>query len=161
METMALIVTLLVMMVGAVGSVLPFLPGVPITYLGFFIYGFASHWHDYGWPTMVGFGLLTAFVLVMDNVAGAMGAKKYGASRAGIIGSIVGAIAGFFFFFGIIGVIIGPLIGAVVFELLFGRTWKEAMRSGWGTFVGFVAGSLFKVMASFIMVAAFLWLVFF
>ena len=159
MEIALLIVALLVMVVGLVGSFLPMIPGVPLVYSGYLIYGLASHWRHYGLATMVVFGLITVLVIVLDYVAGSMGAKKFGASRAGAWGAIIGAVVGVLVF-NLIGLVVGTFGGAMLGELLLGRSMGQAFRSGWGAFLGFLTGSLFKVMAATIMLGSFLWLVF-
>ena len=76
MEIALLIVALLVMVVGLVGSFLPMIPGVPLVYSGYLIYGLASHWRHYGLATMVVFGLIAVLVIVLDYVAGINGGEK-------------------------------------------------------------------------------------
>lgn len=156
-DVVLLVLTFLIMSVGVAGSFLPVLPAVPIVYAGYFIWGLASGWQDYGLWTMIFWGAVAAFMQVMDYLVGAMGAKRYGASRAGIWGAVIGGIVGLFL--GIVGLIIGPFIGAVGAEMLFGRNLGEALRSGWGTFVGLLAGSLFKFLVCIVMVGTFIWLI--
>ena len=155
MQTVFLIVTLLIMAVGLVGAVLPIIPSIPIIYLGYLVYGLGSGWKDYGLGMMIFWGVVTVLVLIADYFVGALGAKRYGATKFGIIGSIVGTIVGLIFL-NIFGLIIGPFVGAMGGEILAGRSLGEATRSGWGTFVGFVAGSLFKIMVACAMIGSFL-----
>ena len=159
MEIAMLILALLVMAVGLVGSFLPMIPGVPLVYSGYLIYGLASHWQKYGSTTMIIFGLVTVLVIALDYVAGSVGAKKFGASRVGAWGAIIGAVVGVLTF-NLIGLVVGTFGGAVLGELILGRTMGEAFRSGWGAFLGFLTGSLFKVMAATIMFGCFIWFVF-
>ena len=158
METVFLIIALLIMMGGLIGTILPIIPSVPMVYLGYFIYGFASDWKDYGSTVMIVFGLVTIFVLVLDYVAGAIGAKRFGGSRLGAVGAIVGALVGVIFF-NIVGLVVGTFAGAALGELVLGRTMQEAIMSGSGALVGFLAGSLFKLMTSLVMIGAFLWFI--
>ncbi len=158
METIYLVLSLIIMVAGLAGTVLPILPSIPLVYSGFLIYGLGTGWHDFGAGVMIFFGALTVFVLVLDYVAGAVGAKKFGASTAGVIGSVIGAILGVIFF-NIIGLLVGVFAGAVFGELHHGRTTEEAFRSGWGAFLGFVAGSLFKFVIAFFMIGVFLLLI--
>jgi uncharacterized protein YqgC (DUF456 family) len=158
MDTIYLILSLVIMTAGLAGTVLPVLPSIPLVYSGFLIYGFGTGWHDFGTGIVVFFGALTVLVLVLDYVAGAVGAKKYGASSAGVIGSIIGAIAGVIFF-NVIGLLVGVFAGAVFGELYCGRTTEAALRSGWGAFLGFLAGTLFKFLIAFAMIGAFLLLI--
>lgn len=155
-ETIALIFAIILIFSGLVGTIIPMLPGIPMIYTGFIIYGLGSHWKDYGVNAMIFWGVITVFMVFLDYYAGALGAKKYGASMAGIWGSIIGGILGVIFL-GFVGIIFGPLIGAVAGELLSGKSQKAAWKSGWGTLIGFLAGSLFKLIVGFTMVGTFFW----
>ncbi|MEW5722630.1 MAG: DUF456 domain-containing protein [Thermodesulfobacteriota bacterium] len=158
MNVLYLVISLLIMAVGLIGSVVPVLPGLPVVYLGYAVYGLATGWRDYGWGIMLVMGLVTAAVLVLDYLVGAMGAKRYGASWVGMAGAVLGAVVGLIFF-NVIGLIVGPLVGAFAGEILRGRSSEEAFRAGWGAFLGFVAGSVFKLMMGLLMIGVFLVLV--
>jgi uncharacterized protein len=155
-----LVLSLLIMIVGLAGTLLPVVPGIPLIYFGYVIYGLASHWTDYGQNAMIFWGIVTILMVALDYYAGALGAKKYGASAAGIWGSIIGGILGVVFL-SFIGLLIGPFLGAVAGELLAGKSRSEAWRSGWGAFVGFLAGSLVKIVVGISMIGTFLWWVIF
>jgi len=98
--------------------------------------------------------------VLVDYYAGAAGAKKYGASTAGVIGAILGAILGVIFL-NIPGLILGPFLGAVIGEMFAGKKQKEAWRAGWGAFLGFLAGSLFKITTGIMMFFLFLYFLIF
>ncbi len=152
--------SILTMAVGLAGTVIPMLPGIPLIYLGYIIYGIATSWQNYGQDAMIFWGVVTVLSVLLDYYAGALGAKKYGASKAGVWGAIIGGILGIIFL-GFIGIIVGPILGALAAELLAGKAPKEALKSGWGSFIGFLAGSLFKVIIGFIMIGTFIWWIFF
>jgi uncharacterized protein YqgC (DUF456 family) len=80
----------------------------------------------------------------VDYVAGIIGAQKYGASKSGIWGSIIGSLLGLFFF-PPFGFLIGALVGAVAAEMLIGRKFEEAIKSGFGVLVGTFGGMVAKV----------------
>lgn len=144
MHIVVLIACLLLMAVGLAGTVVPVLPGIPIIWLGMMAYGWYTGWVAYGFTAMLVVAILVILSLAVDQLASAMGAKKFGASRAGMIGSIVGAIAGLLVF-SLPGLIAGTFLGAMAFELAFSqRNLKESMASGAGALLGFLAGSLFK-----------------
>ena len=92
-------------------------------------------------------------LLLVDFVAGAAGTKKYGGGVWGIGGAIIGAIAGLLLF-PPFGLILGPLVGAILGELIGGKSSEDAVRAGWGSFVGFLAGTLVKYAACGAMVLA-------
>ena len=152
--------TILIMAIGLVGTVLPVIPGILLIYAGYLLYGFATGWHAYGLAAIVGWSVVTALVLLLDVFGGAIGARKYGATRFGTVGSLIGGVIGALAA-GFPGLILGPFVGATVGELLRGRSHREALRSGWGTFLGFMAGSVIKIAIGVVMIGTFVWWVIF
>ena len=160
MEYLWLFVAFLFILVGLVGVIIPFLPGIVLIYLAYVVWGLASGWQDYGAATMVILGLATALSYAVDYLASAIGAKKYGASPVGVWGSILGGLLGFVFF-SLPGLILGPLLGAVLGELLMGKTKRQALRAGWGALLGFLGGSIFKIALAVIMIGLFIFYILF
>ncbi len=150
------VITLLIMAIGLVGTVLPVIPGILLIYAGYLLYGFATGWEAYGLIAIVGWSVVTALVLLLDVFAGAIGARKYGATRFGTWGSLIGGVIGALAA-GFPGLILGPFVGATAGELLRGRSHREALRSGWGTFLGFMAGSVIKIAIGVVMIGTFIW----
>ena len=150
------VITLLIMAIGLVGTVLPVIPGILLIYAGYLLYGFATGWEAYGLAAIVGWSVVTALVLLLDVFAGAIGARKYGATRFGTWGSLIGGVIGALAA-GFPGLILGPFVGATAGELLRGRSHREALRSGWGTFLGFMAGSVIKIAIGVVMIGTFIW----
>ncbi len=155
-DTVIFIAVLVLMLVGLAGSVIPVIPGIPLIYLGYIIFGLASGWKFFGVGFMVFWGIVTLLMMSLDYYAGVIGAKRFGASTAGLWGSVFGGLLGIIFL-GFIGIIVGPFLGAVFGELLSGKTSRSALRSGWGTFLGFLGGSLFKIIVGMVMIGVFVW----
>ncbi len=151
---------LLIMLVGLAGVILPMLPGVPIIWLGAFLYGLSTGFEKINWNILGIFAILTAFTIVLDYVANLYGAKKMGATRWGIIGALFGMLVGLLTG-GLIGLLVGSFAGAVLGELLGGKTESQALRAGIGTFLGFLGGTLIKFIVGCIMIGVFLWKVLF
>lgn len=159
MEIAALILCFLLLIVGFLGVILPFLPGIPLAWAGVFLYGLATGFEKLSLTTVMVFLGLTLLSLLVDFIAPMLGAGKYKASKLGILGVFVGSIVGIFAF-GFWGVILGPLIGAVAGELLACRDPRQALFTGVGTMVGCIFGSFFKlvlimVMAGFVIISLF------
>lgn len=129
---------------GAVGVLLPFLPGVPVAWLGMLLFGYVTEFVFVSWKILFIFLGLTILTMILDGIAPIIGAKKFQASRYGIIGSGVGLIFGILIF-GPVGIIVGPFAGALIGELLSGRSEEAAWRSAKGTLIGFLAGSAVKL----------------
>jgi hypothetical protein len=152
-EIIGLVAALLVMCVGVAGSVLPVLPSTPLVVIA--AVGHRLYFGDNSVSNLV-LGLiigLTLFSLLLDYVAGMVGAKKLGATWRGILGAVVGAIVGLFF--SLPGLILGPFIGAALFEMLGGRKWEEATRAGLGAVLGVLAGAVGKLACCLAMMALF------
>lgn len=144
---------------GMAGVIIPIIPSTPLIWLGAFIYALFDGFESISWLLLLIFAFLTILSMVLDYLGGIIGARKFGATKWGIVGSMIGAIAGFFAG-GIIGMIIGPFFGAVLFELFFGKDLKTAFMSGVGTIVGFLGGAISKIVIGIIMIGIFIWKVF-
>ena len=142
MEIALLILAGICMLVGIVGCIIPGLPGVPIAYAGLWI-AQATDRINFGWKMLLIWGIVTIVVSVLDYVVPAWGTKKFGGTKYGVWGSTIGVLVGLFF--GAVGVIAGPLIGAILGELIGGKEVKEALKAGWGSFVGLLCGTILKL----------------
>ena len=140
------------MIAGVVGSVIPFLPGTPLILAGALLYAFSTDFEPVGPWHLALLGALAGLAWLADYVAGATGAKL-GGSRWTMVGALVGGIVGLFF--GPIGILAGPIIGAVGFELINSRELNTGLKSGAGTIVGMLVGTIAKFSISIIMVGLF------
>jgi uncharacterized protein YqgC (DUF456 family) len=94
-------------------------------------------------------------IMLVDFLAPMLGAKKYRASKYGILGAFLGLIVGIIVF-GFWGIVLGPIIGAFVFELIAIRRPKRAFKAAVGAFIGFVAGNLIKAVYVLIVAGLFI-----
>lgn len=138
---------------GMVGIIFPALPGAPILYAGLFAAAWAEDFTHVGAKTLVVLGIMTIFTYVLDFLAGAFGAKRFGASRRAVIGATLGAIVGIFF--GIPGILLGPFIGAVLGELSNRPDLKAAGLAGIGATLGLALGVAAKLALAFAMLGIF------
>ena len=135
--------------VAYIGSILPALPGVPFATFSVLLLHFTLY--TYNWYVLAIIILLTIIISFVDYVVPIWGTKKYGGSKAGVRGSTVGLILGALLSFftsgiGIIALFAGPFIGAYVGEKYFANASnKVALRSAWGSLVGFLAGTIGKL----------------
>lgn len=140
--------------VGLSGMFLPIVPGAPILFLGLLIGAWAEDFRFVGLGTLLILALMTALTYVVEIVASALGAKKYGGSNRAMTGAVVGGILGLFF--GLPGILIGPFFGAVIGELSLQRSLDEASRAGFGTVVGMAIGLAGKLAIGIAMIGVFL-----
>lgn len=156
MNIFFILLALVVMIIGLVGVIAPFVPGLPLMYASYLIYGFLTEWEKVNLTTIVIFGIVTFGSILLDISAGAIGAKKYGASKSGFWGAILGALFGSVVF-NFPGLFFGPIIGAFIGELIDGKPHPLAARATWGTFLGLVTGSFVKLIIGISMLSVFLW----
>ncbi|MCJ7495961.1 MAG: DUF456 domain-containing protein [Deltaproteobacteria bacterium] len=147
--------TIALMLIGLIGSVLPFIPGSPLILLGAFIYAWYPDFLVVTWGTLVILLFFTVLSQILDYLASILGAKKFGASRWGMSGAFLGGIIGLFSG-GILGILIGPFIGALLLELLHGQDLPASLKIGLGTLVGFLGGAIGKIIIALTMIGIFL-----
>lgn len=137
---------ILFLLIGLVGCILPVLPGPPLSYMGLLLLHFTEN-HHFSARFLIWWAVIALVVTLLDNLIPIWGTKKYGGSKRAIWGSVLGLLAGLFLF-PPFGIIVGPFLGAVLGELSAGKTSNEALRSGFGAFMGFLGGTLLKLITS-------------
>jgi uncharacterized protein YqgC (DUF456 family) len=137
-------------LVGLAGSILPVIPGPPLGFLALIILSLSKNWEPFTPTFLIIMGGLTIFVTILDYVVPVAGARKYGASKPGVWGSVVGMIIGLFFF-PPWGIVIGGFLGALAGEAVVGKEGRKMLRAGWGVFVGNLAGIGLKLALSGVM----------
>ncbi|HVX05526.1 MAG TPA: DUF456 family protein [Rhodanobacteraceae bacterium] len=138
---------------GFVASILPNLPGIPVMFGGMLLAAWVGHFQKIPVWVVIFLAMIAAFSIVFDFVAGSVGAKRYGASKAAVWGAFIGTIVGLFF--GIPGIILGPFVGAVAGQLASGSRFEHAARVGAGTWIGLLIGTAIKLATAFMMLGSF------
>ena len=150
----ALILALVLMAVGLVGTVVPSLPGIILVFGGTLVYALATNFQRVGIGDLALFGALTLLALALGFVAHALGARAFGATRWGILGAVVGLFVGVLVA-GPLGLLLGPLLGAIALEVASGRPLRQAWRSGVGALLGFLLGTLAELTLALVIVISF------
>jgi uncharacterized protein YqgC (DUF456 family) len=147
------IVATALIVVGLVGAIVPALPGIPLIFGGIWLICAADHYRHLGTWWLLLIAMVGAVGLAIDLLAGAMGAKRVGASHQAIMGALLGTVIGVFF--GLPGLVLGPFVGAMLGELAAGNSVLRSTHVGVGTWIGLIFGTLVKLVASLTMVALF------
>ena len=155
MHIIVIAATLILMLLGFIGSFLPVIPGAPLILLGAFFYAWHSDFLVVTWGTLAILLGLSVLSQILEHFASLLGAKKFGASRWGMIGAFLGGMIGFFTS-GILGILIGPFIGALLLEFFHGQNLNASLKIGLGTLVGFLGGAIGKIIVAFTMIGIFL-----
>jgi hypothetical protein len=130
-----IIIGLILAISGMVGCILPVIPGPILSFSALILMSWVKSWQSFSQTFLIVMGILTGLLLLLDYIAPALGAKKYGASKRGLWGSAIGMIIGIFFI-PPWGMIVGAFIGALVGELSAGKSGRKALRAGWGILIG-------------------------
>lgn len=142
----------LVMALGLVGVIVPFLPGLPLIWGAALGYGIAEGFGVAGWLAMalitalLGAGILAKIVLPKRR------AEATGAPRSTITAGAVGGVVGFFVV-PFVGLPLGAVAGVLLAEYRRTSDWQTAWRSTKQVAIGFGLGTLAEISAGVLMIA--------
>jgi len=144
MDIVFIIIGFFFMCLGIIGSFLPILPGPPMSWVGLLFLHLTKTIENDWWFLAITL-IVALVVLAMDYIIPALGTKKFGGSKSGMLGTTVGLlIAVFFPIFGFFGIIIWPFIGALIGELINKANTQNAIKAAFGSFLGFLTGTFLK-----------------
>lgn len=144
MDVLIICIGALMVLVGIAGSILPVLPGLPVSWLGLLLLKFTERAaDDLTWSTILWTGLFMMVVSLLDSILPVWGTKKLGGGRKVVIGASLGLLFGFIA--GLPGIILGPFVGALIGGLIEGHSFWLSMRQALGAFLGFFAGIFLKL----------------
>jgi len=140
--------------IGMAGAIFPILPGALAIYAAFFVYGFFISFSPFGFWFWAIQTLIVAALFIADYAVNAWGVKRFGGSRASVIGSTIGVVIGPFVI-PAFGLILGPLIGAIIGELFVGSNFDKSLKVGFGSVVGLFSSMVVKIILQLIMIILF------
>jgi uncharacterized protein YqgC (DUF456 family) len=138
---------------GLAGVLVPALPGTVLVFAGLAIGAWSDGFERVGGGTIALLAGLTVLSYVVELGAGALGARRFGASRQATVGAALGTVVGMFF--GLPGILIGPFAGALLGEYGYRRDLGRAGRAGLGAWLGFALGLAAKLAITFTMIGLF------
>ncbi len=134
---------------GFLGAVLPLLPGIPLVFAGLWLIAAVDHYRHLGFWWLIVIALTGVIGLLVDLLAGAVAAKRVGASPSAVRGVLLGTLIGFFF--GLPGLLLGPFFGAALGELAVGKSVLRSTRVGMSAWSGLVLGTIVKLVVALAM----------
>lgn len=153
MDAALLVFAILALLIGILGSVLPALPGPPLSWTALLMLYFTTY-VEYDWNLLIITGVAAAVITILDYVIPSLTTKKFGGTKYGIWGCNIGLVISLFGLpfgpQGLLGVAFWPFAGALVGELLNKQTSEKALKSAFGSFVGFLSGTLIKLAYSIV-----------
>jgi hypothetical protein len=159
MDLFLILLGLILVLLGIVGSLLPVLPG-PITgWLGLLLL-FLTKAIPINYY-LLGITLFVALaIFILDYLIPGLGARKFGGSKKGAAGATIGLIIGLLLPIPL-GFVIGAFVGALIGELIHDpKDLKRALKSAFGSFIGFLASTTMKLFTSLIFLVIFCYTLF-
>ena len=136
---------ILLLLLGVLGSVLPVLPGPLLTFLGLLVLHFFTD-YTLTQSQLLLYTFITIIVIFLDYLCQYFGVKKMGGKKNAIYGAGIGLLLGFFI--PPLGFVLGPFFGAFFGALIDNKNKVNALKIAFGSFVGFVFGTLIKLFYS-------------
>jgi len=144
MEILIIILSALLILAGIAGSLLPVLPGLPLSYLGILLLHFATS-YTFSVGFLITWAVVILIIQLLDYYVPIWGTRRFGGSRKGVWGSTLGLLVGLFM--GPWGVILGPFVGAFIGEQLSHKDIQQSFQSALGSFIGILFGAVLKLIA--------------
>jgi uncharacterized protein YqgC (DUF456 family) len=153
MDIVLYVLAAALMVAGIAGAVVPALPGIPLLFAGIWLAAAVDGYRHAGAWWLIAIAVLALVGLVVDFIAGTLGARRVGASPKALWGAMIGTVVGMFF--GLPGLLVGPFLGAVAGELMSGNSVLRSTHVGAGAWLGMLVGTLVKLVVSFVMLGLF------
>jgi uncharacterized protein YqgC (DUF456 family) len=155
MSNIVLILVIVAMLIGAAGTILPVLPGIPFIFIAALFYGWYEGFTAITSEYLIILGIITALSMLFSYLSTVWGTRHFGASKWGSVGAILGL------FFGLIllpplGIIIGPLLGAFIGEYFTQKNSDQAIRASAGALIGLFSGIVVNLLIAVGMIISFI-----
>jgi len=154
MDVFLVLLASLFLILGIIGSFLPILPGPITSWFGFLIL-YLSDVTDFSISLLITTFIIALIIWVLDFFIPAIGTKKFGGSKYGVIGTTIGLIIGVISPIPF-GILIGPFLGALAGELINKSKSNQAIKAAFGSFLGFLASSFIKFIVSLVYFGVFI-----
>ena len=155
MDIFLLLVGLVFVILGIIGSFLPILPGPLTSWIGLLLLQLTEIIPlD---STFLSITLAIAILIwVLDYFIPAIGTKRFGGTKYGVYGTTIGLILGLLSPIPF-GMLLGAFFGAFFGELLYdSKDTNRALKASFGAFVGFLASATIKFSIATVYVILFL-----
>ncbi len=134
----------LLIIAGIAGCIFSVIPGLILSYISLILLSFVHHLESYSPRFLILMGIVVSVITALDFLVPKWRKKKYGASRPGMLISVIGMLIGLWLF-PPWGIIIGAFIGGLIGEILVRKQEKSAFKAGAGVFIGTIFGIMLKI----------------
>lgn len=148
MDILLVVLAGVLMILGLIGSLLPMLPGIPLSWVGLLLLHLSSFLPmNYTFLSITFFIALIIFAL--QYAIPALGTKYLGGSKSGMVGASIGLVIGIFTPIPF-AILIGPFVGAYIGEIINKSDSRTALKAASGSFIGLLASSFMELVVTFI-----------
>ena len=154
MEIFLVVLGIILMILGILGSFLPVLPGPLTSWLGLLVLHFTEG-VELSNTFLIVTLLVAILIYILDYIIPAVGTKRFGGSKSGMIGTTLGLIVGLLSPIPF-GIIIGPFVGALIGEMIHRNDMQKALKAAFGSFLGFIASTFLKFIVAIIFLGFFI-----
>ena len=151
MTILIIIFSIILLILGVLGSILPVIPGPPLSFVGLLLLHYFTPFEMQEDFRLL-FGFSAALITFLDYWLQVYSVKLFGGGRTSTIGVIIGIVLGLFIF-PPIGVLVGPFLGAYIgaiiesdFDLL------KSFKIAFGSLIGFLGGTILKFVYSIVVI---------
>ena len=151
MTILIIIFSIILLILGVLGSILPVIPGPPLSFVGLLLLHYFTPF-EMQEDFLLLFGFSAALITFLDYWLQVYSVKLFGGGRTSTIGVIIGIVLGLFIF-PPIGVLVGPFLGAYIgaiiesdFDLL------KSFKIAFGSLIGFLGGTILKFVYSIVVI---------
>jgi uncharacterized protein YqgC (DUF456 family) len=146
----------LLMIPGLVLVFMPMVPAIPLMFLAAIVFGFIDGFTNITVSNFGVLGLIVALSVLIDHLAGLIGAKYGGASKRALAGGLFGLLLGTAIlppFGGFLGLFLGVFLVELIIQH---RKKKRAWKAALGALVGSAAGVALNVILALLFITLFL-----
>lgn len=153
MDIVLIVIGVALLVIGIIGALVPGIMGPPFSFGALILLHITTR-YQFSSEFLFVMGVIAAAVTVLDYVVPVWGTKKFGGTKRGVWGSTIGLIVGIFVLpllgivigpFGILGILLGPFLGAYIAETTGGQDNQQALKAAFGSFIGFLTGTMMKL----------------
>jgi len=144
-------VTIILFVLSFVGIIYPIIPSVVAIWGGFLVYQFLINSGELSLWFWISMGLLSAVLIAADIIANSYFVKKYGGSKISETIAAIATIVGSFIL-PPFGIILVPFVAVLITEYVLHKDTKKAAKVGFATVIGFLGGSVAKILIQILMI---------
>lgn len=133
--------------VGWIGSIVPVMPGLPLTLIALIVYGVVTGFQEVSVALVFSAIVLSGIAFVSSYFLGSLLSRRYGNIRVPSLALLLGSILGLLSV-GPFGLVIGPVVVVFVVALLSGAEPGRGIRSAIAVAVSMIANVILEFLVS-------------